>query len=334
MDERVIPPQKLWFKLEKLNLFECLSQVRMVAAEEGGILRSVSGIPTPFSQPSTSENPTGELPMLNVEFQSDADEMLQLQWGEIDHEEAQMNRSESSSRLLSGNLDHFIPHGLEENASVPDSDILIPRGTDRSTTESEFSMPAMGHVHRRSQSDAATPRASGKLLASSVSHKTYNLKLGDKNLVRFSLNPGMAQELHPGATFGGILDFHECYSTSEGQTCDKKCLSVNIMLETEEEINQTWLPSSFKSRDGCTIRKMYCEHVEVTADVLMTNFVFSVPPSAPSSFRTPLMTLRWVLRFEFMVGTPGQVDSSGTIQKPIAQCESLEWKLPVLVRAS
>lgn len=306
----------------------------MAPAEEAGVLRSVSGISTPFAQASTSENPADELPMINVEFQSDAEEMPQLQWGEIGHEEVHMNRSESSSRLLSGSLDHFIHHGLEENASVPDSDSLLPRGTDRSTTESEFSMPSMGHVHRRSQSDAATPRAAGKLLSSSVTHKTYNLKLGDKNLVRFSLNPGMPQELHPGATFGGILDFHDCHSPSEGHASGKKCLSVNIMLETEEEIDHAWLPSSFKSRDGCTIRKLYCEHVEVTADVVVTNFVFSVPPSAPSSFRTPLMTLRWVLRFEFMVGTPGQVDSLGTIQKPVAQCESLEWKLPVLVRAS
>jgi hypothetical protein len=45
--------------------------------------------------------------------------------------------------------------------------------------------------------------------------------------------------------------------------------------------------------------QVWDEHLEVTADLVLSHFVFSLPLDAPASFATHLVTLRWVLRFEF-----------------------------------
>ena len=39
----------------------------------------------------------------------------------------------------------------------------------------------------------------------------------------------------------------------------------------------------------------------MTADLVESHFLFSVPPDAEVSFGTPLMGLSWMLRFEFVV---------------------------------
>lgn len=70
---------------------------------------------------------------------------------------------------------------------------------------------------------------------------------------------------------------------------------------------------------------------QLTPDTLMTHFLFSVPLSPPISFSTPLVALRWVLRFEFTLqnrATSGAWGLSASAQPP----QQMTWLLPVLVR--
>lgn len=64
---------------------------------------------------------------------------------------------------------------------------------------------------------------------------------------------------------------------------------------------------------------------EVSTDTLFTSFTFTLPRSATPSFCTQVVGLKWVLRFEFLVGQPGAA--------PWAKLEELHWALPVLVQA-
>lgn len=73
---------------------------------------------------------------------------------------------------------------------------------------------------------------------------------------------------------------------------------------------------------------MWDEHVEISADLVLTHFMFSLPSEAPASFATHLVSLRWVLRFEFTtsVAKPAGWLSGGPTPERIA------WALPLLVR--
>ena len=67
----------------------------------------------------------------------------------------------------------------------------------------------------------------------------------------------------------------------------------------------------------------------------ISSFLFTIPASATPSFRTPLVSLRWVLRFELTVG-PSRVlalpaDRSQRSAQPVMQ--QLVWTLPLLVVA-
>ena len=72
---------------------------------------------------------------------------------------------------------------------------------------------------------------------------------------------------------------------------------------------------------------------QLTQDTIMTHFGFSVPLVSPVSFATPLMSLRWVLRFDFAVQlrpAGGKWPLSGSTPRPP---QKITWMLPVLVRA-
>ena len=74
--------------------------------------------------------------------------------------------------------------------------------------------------------------------------------------------------------------------------------------------------------------QVWDEHLEVTSDLVLTHFMFSLPLDAPASFATHLVALRWVLRFEFATSAakPAGWLSSGSTPDQIV------WSLPVLVR--
>ena len=76
--------------------------------------------------------------------------------------------------------------------------------------------------------------------------------------------------------------------------------------------------------------QVWGEHAEVTADLLLSHFLFSLPLDAPPSFATQLVALRWLLRFELTtsVAAPAGGWLAGGGRAP----EKISWALPILVR--
>lgn len=80
----------------------------------------------------------------------------------------------------------------------------------------------------------------------------------------------------------------------------------------------------------------YYEYFEIVNDVINTQFLFSIPLDGPASITTPLLSLEWILRFEFIV-TPLNQDWK-KLEHPllIDVCERRkgEWSLPIVVHAT
>jgi len=74
------------------------------------------------------------------------------------------------------------------------------------------------------------------------------------------------------------------------------------------------------------------EHQELTPDTLLTHFMLSIPHDAPASFATHLITLRWLLRFEFV--TNARPPATGWLGGGAVAPEKLSWALPILVMPS
>ncbi len=102
------------------------------------------------------------------------------------------------------------------------------------------------------------------------------------------------------------------------------------------------LPYLQNKRDGdglpCgapyVIRRLHAEHHDITCDSSLTSFMFSLPTTATPSFRTPMVSLRWVLRFELTVGPRvnfAQIDKRVRSIRP--QLEQLVWSLPLNLRS-
>ena len=77
--------------------------------------------------------------------------------------------------------------------------------------------------------------------------------------------------------------------------------------------------------------QVYDEHQELTPDTLLTHFMFSIPYDAPASFHTELLTLRWLLRFEF-TAVYSRAASSWQLGKATQQPEQISWVLPLVVQ--
>ena len=76
--------------------------------------------------------------------------------------------------------------------------------------------------------------------------------------------------------------------------------------------------------------QVYDEHSELTADLLLTHFILSIPAEAWPSFATPLVSLRWLLHFELVAHVPaGSRGWLGSTPQP----DRLSWTLPLLVVA-
>ncbi|KAK9833370.1 hypothetical protein WJX84_010908 [Apatococcus fuscideae] len=149
-------------------------------------------------------------------------------------------------------------------------------------------------------------------------------------LAKLQLHPPLEGCLQPGATLAGLLDFRLARDAAARSPAAPSCLQVIVLLETEECVGQEWRPASRKSSYP-SIRKVYDEHQELTPDTLLTHFMFSLPMDAPASFANPVLSLRWVLRFEFTASfLPAQ--SAWSLSAPSRTTEQISWALPVLVR--
>ncbi|CAD7696629.1 unnamed protein product, partial [Ostreobium quekettii] len=264
--------------------------------------RAIGGGGSPRGGPAQS-GAEGEAPTLEVAFASPG-ERLPLQWGELRRSRGGLVAS--GSEVDESDVVLETPRNDAIENQNPNMGMSMP---PPSVCESEFSAPGSSFTvspmsRRPSGPDVAAKSPGVEPVVTSVSQRTYNLRMGDDLLVKFTLQPPMRQVLHPGATFGAVLDFRDSFGRGEDATPAKRsgarrCMMVSVMMETEEEVRGEWLPPSLRARDSCAIRRLYSEHMELTSDVLVTNFTFSVPPGAPPSFRTPLLALSWVLRFEF-----------------------------------
>lgn len=109
---------------------------------------------------------------------------------------------------------------------------------------------------------------------------------------------------------------------------------VLILLETEEVVEQPWRRPVQGGGAGA-IRRVHDEHLELTADTACTHFLFTIPPDASASFRTPLLQLRWLLRFQFTAAMPPAGAAAGVTVgewSPLAgRVEQLSWSLPITV---
>lgn len=148
------------------------------------------------------------------------------------------------------------------------------------------------------------------------------VRLSESPLVVVSLHPPLEGALSPGSTFGGTVDLSTSHLAHTRDPGVPHCLTVTITLETEEVVADKWL---LTSRSG-HVRRIYDEQVEVTRDTLLTHFSFTIPHDAPASFCLPVVSLRWLLRFEFGIGNEVGMWARQEQQSQLA------WQLPVLVR--
>eukprot|EP00878_Enallax_costatus_P008436 GHUV01008817.1.p1 GENE.GHUV01008817.1~~GHUV01008817.1.p1 ORF type:complete len:282 (+),score=51.25 GHUV01008817.1:46-846(+) len=155
----------------------------------------------------------------------------------------------------------------------------------------------------------------------SMAVRTFNLRAGEYPLLRLVLQPPQDGLLQPGGSFGLLLDFREAHGAPPGT--QPVCLQVTALLETEELVLSPHAHT--KSGDSAAMRKLYAEQQEVTAHLLTSHFVFSIPLTAPPSFKTPMICHKWVLRFELVLGKSKPHKPSELVT------EQLLWSLPLVV---
>ncbi|CAH8315230.1 unnamed protein product [Eruca vesicaria subsp. sativa] len=153
--------------------------------------------------------------------------------------------------------------------------------------------------------------------------KSYNIRMDDQVLLRFPPKTTDSTYYISDNIGGTLTFFHE-----EGA---RRCLEVSVTLETSETINRRFVHSS--RRNSPTHTKAQSDHHEVVADLIQTSFLFSIPTDGPMSFTTPRVSVKWILRFEFLI-TPKDVDLS-RYEHPllIREREKCEWVLPIMVHA-
>ncbi|KAG2429368.1 hypothetical protein HXX76_011133 [Chlamydomonas incerta] len=190
--------------------------------------------------------------------------------------------------------------------------------------------------------------------------KVYALNVGEQPLLRLLMQPG--------ATFGGVLDFRPPASlqpqasASLGAAGSSQpgggasfsgaaaaaaavarppvaCHDVVVLLESEEVVSAECRPQGKRDGSGIpggtpyVIRRLHAEAHELTADTALTSFTFSLPATATPSFRTPMVALRWVLRFELTVGPRINFAAlDKRLKSPRPAFEQLVWSLPLVVR--
>ncbi|CAM6016522.1 unnamed protein product [Sphagnum balticum] len=155
--------------------------------------------------------------------------------------------------------------------------------------------------------------------------RSYNIKMDDQVLVRFSPKNVTSTYYYGDMVAGTLQFFHD-----EGP---RRCLEVSAVLETREVLNPSSVHPSRKN--SSTITKVQSEYYEVVCDMTNTHFVFSVPMDGPPSFSTPLLTVQWILRFEFVASLPdvnwNEVEHPMLLE--LEQRRKGEWSMPLTVHA-
>ena len=208
------------------------------------------------------------------------------------------------------------------------------------------------HKHLASIDDDHERRRNSGMPSGSEGPKTYGLRVGDEPLAKVSLHYAPVERiLHPGSTFFITFEFpneeissvrvsnddtSQVWPSSAIATTKKrwKCLKVTASLEIEEEIHRSWDPRASKksltsSKDARnstnSLRHVVDEQVEWTLDAECTNFMFMIPQDATPNFRTALVSLKWLVRFEV------QALLQNGLLKHDRRIETLLWSLPLNV---
>ncbi|KAL3503854.1 hypothetical protein ACH5RR_033695 [Cinchona calisaya] len=165
-------------------------------------------------------------------------------------------------------------------------------------------------THTRSRSlddETRVPFAPGTFEAGGcfVQGRSYNIRPDDQVLLRFSPK-----------------NSDSTYYFSD---------MMSITLEMTETISRHFVHPSRKHSP--TITKVHSDHHEVVADLVQTNFLFSIPMDGPMSFSTQYVLVQWALRFEFLT-TPKNVNWT-RFEHPllIERRDKCEWLLPITVHA-
>ena len=283
------------------------------------------------SSKSTDEVSREDIPVMDVCFRSE-DEVM-LQWSEASDDDKTSSTDDSNlSRGISESVESSSTANLALRlgmaGSAADSRSLSRFSVSRSSLpETEMSyQPPLRH-----RTNSSLTHAEAQLLVGICVHpQMFNLRFGNETVVLFSFNPLMSCPLRPGSMLGGVLRLSGMVEKNgHHQQQNWSCQSYTVTLETEEEVVETWQRDT--AQDKRVIRRLHCEHTEFTGDVLMTNFMFTIPSNAPPSFRTPLLSLRWVLKFEFEVGRCQDWMEMGEVQPTSNDTEPLLWQLPLTV---
>jgi hypothetical protein len=177
--------------------------------------------------------------------------------------------------------------------------------------------------------------AAGRLSAAqraSMLPRTFHLRAGDHPLARVTLQPPLDTPLQPGATLGVFLDLSAAHAGpgAAAAAAGPACLQVSALLQSEEEVHAPYArraparpPPGGGPGGVCAMRVLHAEQSQVTAHLLTGQFTLSVPCNAHPSFRTPLVTHRWTLRFELTLGSPARGGPKAV--------EHLVWTVPLLV---
>lgn len=162
-----------------------------------------------------------------------------------------------------------------------------------------------GALRMRQQAHANVMRLAAKQYNDGQQPASYNISRGKDHIVRFALDK-TAYQL--GEVIYGALDFSAATS---------KCLQVSAWLETVEE-----LPPGLRSsvRGAGTFRRPYAEHHEYAMNTLAAHFMFQIPVEAAHAFNSDVVSLAWVLRFEFI-----SLDGANR------QLDPLLWELPLRI---
>lgn len=127
-------------------------------------------------------------------------------------------------------------------------------------------------------------------------------------------------------------------------SCDAvTCLQLYVMLQSMEEINEEFVPSSSaRIKPNCTA---HAHHIECCHNTKQTHFALPVPQNVTQSFKIHAVKLQWQLHFEFVITkqpprelvkasvTPCLAGSKANLWQglqPVAM-ESMTWNLPVTI---
>lgn len=177
----------------------------------------------------------------------------------------------------------------------------------------------------------------GSLQADLGAYKSFSLRTGPHQVARISVQPPLEGVLRPGATLGGTIEFpnhiplapqpdqlkkqgEESEDEEERSDPPPRCIQLSLMLESEETVSTTWRPSGKAGAPGL-LRRLHDEQIDATANLGCTSFMFTLPQDATPTFQTQLLSLKWVLRFQF------------TLQHAGGGTEQLSWSLPVAVES-